>query len=306
MSLLYFLESIRNPVLDTFFSFITKFGEETVFMVAALIIFWCINKYHGYYILSIGFMGTVINQFLKITYRIPRPWVKDPSFTIVESARAEATGYSFPSGHTQSSVSTFGGIAKTSKLSWLKVLSIILSVLVPISRMYLGVHTPQDVLVSVIVALVLIFGFHPIIKKSENDHKYMWWLICVMLIISIANLLYVTKYNFPTDVDINNLQSAVKNAYKLFGAILGIVVVYYFDSKYIDFKTEAPLLGQIFKVVFGLIVILAIKEGLKPVFNALGIEHPIIVQSFRYFMLVVVAGNLWPLTFKYFSKTSKK
>ena len=127
-----------------------------------------------------------------------------------------------------------------------------------------------------------------------------------MLIVSLANLLYVTLYNFPSDIDITNLESAVKNAYKLFGAILGIVVVYYFDSKYIDFKTEAPLLGQIFKVVFGLIVILAIKEGLKPVFNALGIEHPIIMQSFRYFMLVVVAGNLWPLTFKYFSKISKK
>ena len=306
MSFLYFLESIRNPALDTFFSIITKFGEETVFMVAALIIFWCINKYHGYYILSIGFMGTVVNQFLKITCRIPRPWVKDPSFTIVESARAEATGYSFPSGHTQSSVSTFGGIANTTKLPWIKMLSIVLAILVPLSRMYLGVHTPQDVLVSVAVALILIFLFHPIIKKSETDHRYMWWLICAMLIVSLANLLYVTLYNFPSDIDITNLESAVKNAYKLFGAILGIVVVYYFDSKYIDFKTEAPLLGQIFKVVFGLIVILAIKEGLKPVFNALGIEHPIIMQSFRYFMLVVVAGNLWPLTFKYFSKISKK
>ena len=306
MSFLYFLESIRNPALDTFFSIITKFGEETVFMVAALIIFWCINKYHGYYILSIGFMGTVVNQFLKITCRIPRPWVKDPSFTIVESARAEATGYSFPSGHTQSSVSTFGGIANTTKLPWIKTLAIVLAILVPLSRMYLGVHTPQDVLVSVAVALILIFLFHPIIKKSETDHRYMWWLICAMLIVSLANLLYVTLYNFPSDIDITNLESAVKNAYKLFGAILGIVVVYYFDSKYIDFKTEAPLLGQIFKVVFGLIVILAIKEGLKPVFNALGIEHPIIMQSFRYFMLVVVAGNLWPLTFKYFSKISKK
>lgn len=306
MSLLYFLESIRNPVLDTFFSFITKFGEETVFMIAALIIFWCINKYHGYYILSIGFMGTVINQFLKITYRIPRPWVKDPSFTIVESARAEATGYSFPSGHTQSSVSTFGGIAKTSKLSWVKVLSIALAILVPVSRMYLGVHTPQDVLVSVAVALILIFLFHPIIKKSETDHRYMWWLICAMLIFSLANLLYVTLYNFPSDIDVTNLESAVKNAYKLFGAILGIVVVYYFDSKYIDFKTDAPLIGQVLKVVLGLVVIMAIKEGLKPIFSSLGIEHPIIVQSFRYFMLVVAAGNLWPLTFKYFSRIGKK
>ena len=305
MSILYFFESIRNPILDTFFSIITKFGEETVFMVAALIIFWCVDKHKGYYILSIGFMGTVINQFLKITCRIPRPWVKDPNFTIVESARAEATGYSFPSGHTQSSVSTFGGIAKSTGKKWIKVLSIVLAVLVPVSRMYLGVHTPQDVLVSVAVALILIFAFHPIIKKSETNHKYMWWLIGAMVLISLGNLLYVTLYKFPADIDAANLQSAVKNAYKLFGAIIGIVVVYYFDSKHLDFKTSAPMLGQILKVVLGLVVIVAIKEGLKPLFSVLGIESPIMVQSFRYFLLVVAAGVIWPLTFKYFSKSGK-
>ncbi len=306
MDILYFFESIRNPVLDAFFSVITKFGEETVFMVAALIIFWCVNKYSGYYILSIGFMGTVINQFLKITCRIPRPWVKDPNFTIVESARAEASGYSFPSGHTQSSVSTFGGIAKITNSKWLKTISIILAILVPISRMYLGVHTLEDVLVSVVIALVLIFAFYPIIKKSEQNHKYMWWLIGIMIIISLGNLLYVTLYNFPADIDSANLQSAIKNAYKLFGAILGIVVVYYIDNKYTDFKTEAPLLGQILKVALGLVAILAVKEGLKPLFSVIGIESPIIVQSLRYFLLVVVAGCVWPLTFKYFSKIGRK
>ena len=305
MDILYFFESIRNPILDFFFSVITKFGEETVFMVAALIIFWCINKYNGYYILSIGFLGTVVNQFLKISYRIPHPWVKDPNFTIVESARAEATGYSFPSGHTQSSVSTFGGIAKTAKQGWVKIVSIALAILVPFSRMYLGVHTPLDVLVSVAVALVLIFVFHPIIEKSKTNHKYMGWLIGTMVLISLANLLYVTLHTFPADVDAANLESAVKNAYKLFGAVLGIVVVYYFDSQYIDFKTEARILGQILKVVLGLVVILAIKEGLKPLFGLLGIESPILVQSFRYFLMVIAAGNIWPLTFKYFSKIGK-
>ena len=92
MKLLYLLEGIRTPFGDTFFSLITHLGEETLFIVAGLLFFWCINKYEGYFQLAVGLSGTVINQFLKLVFRIPRPWVKDENFTIVESARAEATG----------------------------------------------------------------------------------------------------------------------------------------------------------------------------------------------------------------------
>ena len=104
MELLYWFESIRMPILDTLMSLITHLGEETFFMVAALYVFWCVDKRRGYYLLSVGFAGTLVSQWLKIACRIPRPWVRDPNFTIVESARAQAGGYSFPSGHTQSAV----------------------------------------------------------------------------------------------------------------------------------------------------------------------------------------------------------
>lgn len=87
MKVLYALESIRTPWLDTVMAAITHLGEETVFMVAALFVFWCVSKRHGYYLLAIGFAGTVLNQFLKLLFRIPRPWVLDSDFTIVESAR---------------------------------------------------------------------------------------------------------------------------------------------------------------------------------------------------------------------------
>ena len=96
MEFLYFLESLRNGVLDAIFSFLTLFGEETVFMAVGMIVFWCVDKYKGYFLLLVGFAGTVANQFLKMLCRVPRPWVKDPDFTIVESAREAATGYSFP------------------------------------------------------------------------------------------------------------------------------------------------------------------------------------------------------------------
>ena len=148
MELLYWFESIRNPALDTFMGLVTRLGEETFFMVAALFVFWCVDKRRGYYLLAVGFTGTLINQFLKIVCRVPRPWVRDPDFTIVEAAREGAAGYSFPSGHTQSAVGVFGGVARFTRRWWLRGVCVVLLLLVSVSRMYLGVHTPADVGVS--------------------------------------------------------------------------------------------------------------------------------------------------------------
>ena len=51
MNLLYALESVRTPFWDAVFSAVTHLGEETVFMVAAILIFWCVSKQEGYYLL---------------------------------------------------------------------------------------------------------------------------------------------------------------------------------------------------------------------------------------------------------------
>ena len=148
MELLYALESIRTPFLDKLMGLITNLGGEAVFIVAAIVVFWCLSKSCGYYMMTVGFAGTIINQFLKLWFRIPRPWVKDPNFTIVESARAEATGYSFPSGHTQNAFAVFGSPARFFKNTALRIIFIFLIALTAFSRMYVGVHTPLDVGVS--------------------------------------------------------------------------------------------------------------------------------------------------------------
>ena len=78
MSFLYWLESIRCPFLDAVMQAFTCFGEELAFLLLALTIFWCVSKEEGYYLLFVGFFGTVLNQFLKLLCRSPRPWVRDP------------------------------------------------------------------------------------------------------------------------------------------------------------------------------------------------------------------------------------
>ena len=304
MEILRLLEGIRTPFLDSFFSVVTHLGEETFFIVLGIIFFWCIDKKEGYYILSVGFIGTIINQFLKLLFRIPRPWVRDKNFTIVESARSEATGYSFPSGHTQSSVGVFGSIARYEKAKWLRAVCIAICILVPLSRLYLGVHTPLDVGVSLGISLVLIFGLFPFIQNCFEDTNKMRILFMGMIILSVLYCTFVNFYNFPKDTDAENLSHGVANAFKLLGCSLGVWIGFEVDRKYINFETKGNFLCQVLKFVVGLVPLLAIKEGLKYPFNLLfGISY--IADGVRYLILVVFAVCVWPLTFNWFRKITK-
>ena len=303
MDILYFLESIRIPGLNEFMLAITYLGDEIAFLVVALILFWCVDKRQGYYVLCVGFFGTLANQFLKITCRVPRPWVQDPEFTILEQAREAATGYSFPSGHTQSSVGTFGAIAYTTKNRVVRRLCIAVAVLVPFSRMYIGVHFPTDVLVAAAMAIALIVVMKPLV--FGNDGKYIPVIFGAGVALSLAFLAYVELFPFPADIDPHNMESAVKNAYTLLGCLLGLLLAYYVDETKLRFPVKAVWWAQALKTGLGLGIVLLVKEGSKAPLEALFGGH-MLARGVRYFLVVVVAGIVWPMTFAWFGKLGKK
>ena len=195
MEFLKWLQAQRTPLLDSVFSGITHLGEETFFIVVGILFFWCISKREGYFLLSTGLVGTVLNQFLKLLCRIPRPWVLDETFAIVESARAEATGYSFPSGHTQMAAGLYGGIARCHR-GWVRIVGIVLALLIAFSRLYLGVHTTLDVGVSLLIATALVLVLYPLMHKVTANDRLMRILLCVMVLIAAGNLAFVTLYPF--------------------------------------------------------------------------------------------------------------
>lgn len=299
MPFLYFIESIRNPFFDWFFSLITHLGEETFFLVIAILFFWCVNKREGYYILITGLVGTVINQMAKLIFRIPRPWVLDPDFEIVESAREEATGYSFPSGHTQNIAGTYGAISAHQPKKWKTALCVTIIVLVAFSRMYLGVHTPLDVIVSLLVALLLILALRPCFESEESFKKSMPWIVVGSVAISIGFFAYVLTISGDMGLDTHNYQSGLKNACTLLGCTCGLVLVHIIDSKFINFETEARWYAQVIKLVGGLVGVLIIKSGLSAPLTAL-FGNEFVARAVRYFLIVGFAGAVWPLTFKWF------
>ncbi len=305
MELLYALESIRTPFLDKLMGLVTNLGGEAVFIVAAIVVFWCLSKSCGYYMMTVGFAGTIINQFLKLWFRIPRPWVKDPNFTIVESARAEATGYSFPSGHTQNAFAVFGAPARFFKNTALRIVFILLIALTAFSRMYVGVHTPLDVGVSLIVGTILVFVIYPFFRDMDKSPKKVYIIFGIFIVLAAAFVAFVELYDFPADIDAENYASGLKNAYMILFCAIGLMLTFFIDTKYVRFHTQAVWWAQIIKVVVGLAILLALKSVLKAPLLALFGGHSI-AHGVRYFIVILFAGIVWPMTFKFFAKLGKK
>ena len=306
MGFLRVLETIRTPFWDAVFQFVTVLGEETVFMVLAMIVFWCVNKRHGYFLLYISFFGAIINQFLKLIFCVPRPWLMDEQFTIVESAREAATGYSFPSGHTQSAGGLFLGIGRLVHDTGLRIVCVVLVLLVAFSRMYLGVHTPADVLVSLGVATLLVMGASPFFHRAWT-HSWKWYvpLVGVLLGLATALLLYAECFPLPANAIPEFSAHGVGTAYRMLGASLGYALILWLDTRYLHFDVKAVWWAQILKVFLGLALVVGIRTLLKNPLLALTGGHAA-ADGIRYFLMVAAGGALWPLTFPLFAGAGRK
>ncbi|MBO5339122.1 MAG: phosphatase PAP2 family protein [Clostridia bacterium] len=304
MEFLKFLATLRTPLLDKFFLLITELGGEMVFIAVAVIIFWCFSKKDGYLILSVGFLGTVVNQFLKITFGIYRPWVIDPSFKAVPEAIPDASGFSFPSGHTQNSVGTFGTIACVFKNSWVKAVCLVLCLIVPFSRMYLGVHTPLDVFFSFFFAILVILITKPLLYKAYESKIGMYIFLGVMAIIAVLFVVYVDAIFDPSTLredQMHNYISALKNSYMILGALVGVLIAFPVEKHIVKFNEGGKWYTQIFKVAVGLTLVLGLLEGLKLPLNAILPEYTI-ARAIRYGLVVVFVIAIYPISFRWFKR----
>ena len=129
-------------------------------------------------------------------------------------------------------------------------------------------------------------------------------LLAGMAALAALQVIYVSCWSFPADVDAANLDSAVKNAWTRLGATLGVWLSWYCDCRK-PFDTKAPLVGQLLKIVLGLALALGIRMGLKPVLALVFGGHHC-ADMIRYFAMVAFAGVLWPRSFPLFARLGKE
>ncbi len=301
MDFLYTLSELRTPFFTAFFSILTHLGGEIGFLAVSVAFLWCSRKKDGYYVLLTCFTGIFINQVLKLLCRIPRPWVRDPSFRPIEQAVDEATGYSFPSGHTQNAAGLFGCIGRMRPRAVKTGVCVTLILLIAFSRMYLGVHTPADVLVSLGIAAVLVFAIAPFFSTEERFRRCMPYVLGTCYGLSVVFLLFT--FLFPAHLaDAANLASAQNAACTMQGCLVGMIVVYVADTRRLQYPTEGKWYAQVVKTVVGLALVLAVKTFLKTPLIWLCFGNVFVARVVRYFLIVITAGILWPLTFRFFSR----
>ena len=302
MEFLYFLEGIRNPFLDAFFSAVTLIGSETVFLVIAILFFWCADKREGYYVLFSCLFGCLASQSLKLAMRVPRPNAIDPSFTTVGNSMEDAGGYSFPSGHTQNTTSIFAALAAYRPTVLRIAVGSVLVLLVAMSRMYLGVHTPLDVSVGLLIGLVIVLLLRPVFVSAERFDKYSPIVVALAVLACVAYTVYTFSVSGDPTLDAANLRSAKESSTSLLGCGIALIPVYAVERKFISFDTSAPWYVQVIKAVAGLGILLLLKEGLKLPFALAFGDLIWLARALRYFIVVVFAGLVWPLTFRPLSR----
>lgn len=260
MELLLWFQEISNGFWDLLFKTFTLMGEEYFIMV---IFCWLAWNGHKTFAHKTGFafcFGMGINQVLKIIFCIQRPWILDSRIKASPYALESATGYSFPSGHTQSGVTVFGCLAKRFGGTAFKIFCIFCAVMVGVSRLYFRVHTPWDVAVSFIIGILVIFATEWIYKICDSHELA---TLVIGFGISIAMVIFALTKSYP----VYHLPEYAYDCVKIAGAIGGFITGWFLERKYVRYESKGKTWQNIIKTVIGLVLLLLIKLAFKKLFN---------------------------------------
>lgn len=241
------IQSFRNEFLDAFFLFVTEFGDETIFLIIAAILYWTFDKRFAYRLVLFFLYGAVINGGLKFLTNSPRPYVEYPDR--ISLVGEGSSGTSLPSGHAQNSSILGLTLNEKSKLfgKWFSPFLLIMVGLVMLSRLYLGEHYLSDV----IFGLAIAFAYYTVVNQIQAKGKVPTWLTWIPISLLI-----------PTAFITND-----KNVYLAAASIVGFTIGFPLELKHIGFSVKGKWWQQMLKVVIGLGVALALRIGLKAIFE---------------------------------------
>ena len=299
MEFLKLLESIRGDIFTIINLAMTKMGEEIVIFAILCLIYWCINKKLGYQIsFSYLIAGFLINA-LKIIVKIPRPFVKDSSLTPVKGALKHATGYSFPSGHTQAATSVYGTIAIyfRKKNILISILLFIPILLVAFSRMYLGVHTPYDVLAGFAIAILVNVIINYFFTNYLLDSSHYRVVLLVVTIFAFGLMLLGAYQMVYENVSFNDGSDCLK----IGSAILGFIIGWYIEVSKVNFRENGTnLSGQIQKYLCGILVVVALNKGTQYLLALFLSDENLILYTVPYFLTTLWITGIYPIFIKKF------
>lgn len=302
--LLQHFREVTHGVFDGFFMGATWLGEIIIPLTFLSIIYWGINKKAGTFLFFNFGLTLYVNVFLKMTACIKRPWLIDSRVCPLEKALPAADGYSFPSGHTAGAMSCWGAAAYwwwNNKIVRYTMITFVL--LVAFSRNYVGVHTPQDVIVSILIGICLMFGIDRLLKwidaKDGRDLIFysvllvMTALLCIYLHLKCC--MQLETYDSLKDL-VNPLEMK-HGVYGKIGFLLGIFTGWLLEKRFVKFEiTKGINTKKIISLLSGIIVLYVLMMVLNKVFILFMAKH--IAAAIIAFLTAFYITFLYPCILK--------
>lgn len=271
MQVIEFIQKFSNPFLDWFFRIITEAGDTIFFIVVGAILYWVFDKKFAFKLMISFLFSALINGVIKHFTKKPRPYEEG-----AEAILQRTGGSSMPSGHSQG-IGALGSmmIYEYKEVKWIRYVSIALMILVPFSRMYLGQHYLEDVIVGLILGIFLgLLGLYLLSvgnpDKEDIRAAYLIPLFILLMIFFPNNQLFVAG-----------------------GAYIGLTLGYFLEKRYVKYDTKEVWWIQILKVLFGLLIAIGLKEGIKPLFKLIHGNNETLENIFdavRYFLVALWAS----------------
>lgn len=292
------------PQLLGVMTFISALGSEEFYLVALPLVYWCIDKRFGRQLGYLFLLSALVNNVLKDLLRQPRPFWLEPSLQL-----GEAEGYGIPSGHVQNATAVLLLLAAQLRRPWLWVLSLLYIVVMGISRMYLGVHFPQDVIVGFVVGLLILGAFalwQRVYYERYGKQILGRRILLIVLIPTVLAAVYVGVHLLlgppNTDVpwaaylpaaELNGHEDVVSATAGLLGFGIGILL----ESSRIRFRADGPVWQRIIRYALGIAVALGIWAGLRAVFPAEPEWLALPLRFLRYLLLLLWVTYFAPWVF---------
>ncbi|MCQ2754787.1 MAG: phosphatase PAP2 family protein [bacterium] len=309
LDFLLWLQNIRihHNELNQFLLWLTKFGEFYIPSLICLTIYWCISLIDGVYLFSLFYANVFFTQLIKMLACVYRPWILNDKIKPPAEAIRGAGGYSFPSGHSSKVASVFGGLAIIYKNKYLTTLVILLILSIMFSRMWLGVHTLQDVIIGFLIGIVLIFILKPFINWLEENKNRYFYIITIINILTVATVWYIRYKTYPMDYFdghlIVNPNSSIYASLICLSYPLGLLNGVFLCRRFFPFNTDISIRKKVLRCILGILLLNFIFNIMNNYFW--GISRNYLFTFCIMFLFGFTLTGIYPLIFTKIEKLYK-
>lgn len=293
VQLIEWLQSFAGPLVTAIASFFTMFGEELVLVGILGFTYWCYDKKWAKYI-GINLLAALLaGPLIKNIALRRRPYMDHEGIRCLRKVNQSADvmdiaaqGYSFPSMHSANTMTVFQSLARCMKKSWIGVLTAVIILGVGISRMYLGVHYPTDVLAGWLIGALVVAVISRLQVKITNPLVF----AAIYGIVGLPGWFYCTSHDF----------------YTVYGLAIGILLGFYVEERWVHFENTKSVIRSILRLVGGVALFLIITTVTKMLFSKEVLEasnfvaH--VIRFARYAIGSFVVICIYPILFRYTAK----